>query len=267
MLKKLLVLGGILLLAGWAFGSSAGREAVSYLKTGWHEMTRSVKKAVPIDFEIKRAEQMLNNLDKADDRLISAMAAQIQAVRKMDNEIETMQTNLDRMKNELAYKNEELKTMLTSNAKSLEQQSKAILLEKAFRSYKIAETALKTKLDSRDRTQEQLNTIKEQRETLKVQRVELQNRIAALKTNLEYLALAQAKSKSATGSEQISALGDLKQLVDQLEERINTDLIETQLRQEQTPAAAPPAAGASTSVTIEIDSYFGKITTTKVEEK
>lgn len=267
MFKKLLVVGGILLVAGWAFGSHAGREAISYIKTGWHEMSKSVKKAVPIDFEIKRAEQMLNNLDKADDRLISAMASQIQALRKMDNEVETMQANLDRMKSELSYKNEELKTMLTSSAKSLEQQSKAIMLEKAFRSFKIAETALKTKLESRDRTQEQLNTIKEQREQLKAQRVDLQNRIAALKTNLEYLALAQAKTKNANCDDQLTELGDLKRLVDQLEERINTNLIETQLRQEQAPTAAPTATGTSTNVTIEIDSYFGKVSTTKVEGK
>ena len=63
MFKKLLILSGMLVVVGWAFGSNAGRELVSYVKTGWKEVRQATSKIVPLDFEIKRAEDLLQNLD------------------------------------------------------------------------------------------------------------------------------------------------------------------------------------------------------------
>ena len=51
----------------------------------------ATRKAVPVDFEIKRAEDLLSNLDKTDDRLISNLANHIQMVKAMERDVDTMQ--------------------------------------------------------------------------------------------------------------------------------------------------------------------------------
>lgn len=263
MLKKLLLVGSIVLVGAWAFGSGVGREAMSYVRTGINELRSATKDCVPLDFEIKRAENMLNNLDRTDDRLISALANQIQSMKRMDADIETLQAKIADMKDDIQAWNNELKTVLTGSGGVAERESKALKLEQKFKTFKAAELSLKAKTESRDRTAERLNYIKDQREGLKAQRQELQNRIAALKTNVELLKLSETRSKAVLDNDQLAELADLKKLVDGLEERIGTSLIEHQLRTENAKdaPAAPKSNGAkasATSITAEIDSFFSK---------
>jgi chromosome segregation ATPase len=260
MCKKLLLVGSIVLVGAWAFGSGVGREAMSYIRTGFHELRNATKDCVPLDFEIKRAENMLNNLDRTDDRLISALAGQIQSLRRMDQDVEQLQAKVADLKDEIQAWNSDLKVTLTSGGVA-ERESKALKLEGKFKMFKRVEAELKAKTESRDRTQERLTYIKEQREGLKGQRVELQNRIAALKTNVELLKLSETRSKTGLDHDQLAELADLKKLVDGLEERISTSLIEHQLRTEGTKEAPAPKSErgkvAPTSITAEIDSFFG----------
>lgn len=273
MFKKLLLVGAVVLVGAWAYGSGAGREAFSYIRTGWNEIRSHTKSCVPISFELKRAEDMLGNLDRTDDRLISALAGQIQLLKKMDGELETMQARVEDMKSDLAVRNSDLKAILVSGASTVERESKAIALETRFKSVRAMEALVKAKVEARDRTQERLSYIKEQREGLKGQRVELQNRIAALKTNVELLKLSETRSKAVLDDDQLAEVADLKKLVDTLEERIGASLIEHQLRTEDqkgTPAA-PKSNGSvrvsPTSITSEVDSFFGKVDIKVAAEK
>jgi chromosome segregation ATPase len=264
MFKKLLLVGAIVLVGAWAYGSGVGREAFSYIRTGWSELRSHTKSCVPISFEIKRAEDMLANLDRTDDRLISALAGQIQLLKRMDSELETMHARLDDMKADLAVRNDDLKAILVKGGSDVERETKAIALEAKFKNVRTTEALVKAKLEARDQTQERLNYIKEQREGLKAQRVELQNRIAALKTNVELLKLSETRSKAVLDDDQLAEVSDLKRLVDTLEERIGSCLIEHQLRMED-QKGAPAAPGKSgggrvspTGITSEVDSFFGR---------
>lgn len=261
MCKKLLLVSGVLLVAGWAWGSSTGREMMSYVSTGWKEMRQSFTKAVPIDFEIKRAENLLGSLDKTDEKLINALAAQIQSMQKLEREIETAQGNVERMKNELALLNEDVKTRLASNGNSLERDKKVLLLERKLKEVKTCEALLKNKLAAKDQAQQRLEFIKSQRENLREQRADLEQRIVALRTNLEMLKASELRNKHALTDEQLADVQQLKELVDRLEERIDTRVIELKLRQDGTPTSSnvPPRSG--TSITVEVDHYIGKVET------
>src|SRR5215470_9653841 len=106
MLKKLLVVGGLVVVVAWACSSGVAREIGSYVKTGWHELRSKAKNSVSIDFEIKRAEGMLASLDQADDRLIATLATEIQVLKRGEAEIERMQVNLENMKFDVQSLNE-----------------------------------------------------------------------------------------------------------------------------------------------------------------
>ena len=60
MIKKalLLVLG-----VGLTTSVLFGRNAASYVSTTYHRLTSTVEEAVPVDFQIERAKQMVRDLD------------------------------------------------------------------------------------------------------------------------------------------------------------------------------------------------------------
>lgn len=271
MLKKALVIGGLVLVAYWAYGSNACREIGSYVRTGWKEFRTATKQSISIDFEIKRAEDMLGSLDKTDDRLISALAAEIQTIRRGEDEIERMQSNLEVKKLQLQALNDQLKNWRTSEGTDLKREEMTLNLERQFRQFKAAESAFKAKVDAHARHKERLEMIKQQRDALKAQKVDLQSRLEKLKTDLEVLKLAEARSKNGVQDEQLHELNQLKTLVDGLEERIEKQMIILELKKDQEDR---PASGGSRiapkdgrSVMQEVDAYFGIQDERKAEAK
>jgi chromosome segregation ATPase len=257
MLKKILVIGGLVLVAAWACGNNVCREIGSYVKTGWKEFRQATKNSISIDFEIKRAEDMLANLDRTDDRLISALASEIQLIRRGEADAENMQANLETKKLQLQALNEQLKTWQASTGTDLRREEMTINLERQFRQFKVAEAQVKTRVEANARHKERLEMIKQQRDALKAQKADLQTRLEKLKTDMEVLKLAEARSKNAVGEEQLHELNELKALVDGLEERVEKQMIVLELRQDKPAGGSKAAPKSDKSVMQEVDAYFG----------
>lgn len=256
MFKKLLILSGMLVVVGWAFGSNAGREIVSYMKTGWKEVRQATQKIVPLDFEIKRAEDLLQNLDKTDDRLITTLASHMQAVRGCERDVETMTANLEAKKADLQARADEVKNVQVSKT-STNRDLAALQLEKDFKQFKIAEAALKNRQSMLDQMQCRIKNMQEQREALKGQRGELVTRVSKLKTDLDYLKVAQLKAKHAGEDFQVPEIGQLRELIDSLENRIETSLIEHQLREEiKSTDKTSSKAVTPSNISSDIETYF-----------
>jgi hypothetical protein len=264
MFKKLLVLSGLLVVVGWAFGSNAGREIMSYVKTGWKEVRQATQKVVPLEFEIKRAEDLLNNLDRADDRLIITLASQMQAATKAEREVETMTANLDAKKHELQVRADEVKTIPAKgeNGKAWlvstrDRDLAALNLERDFKQYKISEASLKNKTAMLDQMHGRIKSMQEQREALKGQRADLATRVSKLKSDLDFLKVAQLKARHAGEDFQVPEISQLRELIESIEGRIETSLIEHQLREDgvKTEKATKPAT-PNNNISVEIDSYF-----------
>lgn len=256
MFKKLLILSGMLVVVGWAFGSNAGRELMSYVKTGWKEVRQATQKVVPLDFEIKRAEDLLQNLDKTDDRLITTLASHMSAVRSCERDVETMTANLDSRKAELQARTEEVRNIQVSKTTTSRDMA-TLQLERDFKQFKIAEAALKNKQGMLEQMQARIKSMQDQREALKGQRSELVTRVSKLKTDLDYLKVAQLKAKHAGEDFQVPEIAQLRELVDSLENRIETSLIEHQLREDiKSGDKAVTKPAASSNIMNDIDSYF-----------
>jgi hypothetical protein len=272
MFKKLLILSGMLVVVGWAFGSNAGREIVSYVKTGWKEVRTATQKVVPLEFEIKRAEDLLNNLDRADDKLINTLASQMQAVRKAEQDLETMTASLEARKIELTARADELKAWSTKMedgkpvpVSTTKRDLAALNLERDFKAYKVAEAAVKNKASMVEQLQTRIKAMQEQREALKGQRADLCTRVGKLKNDLDFLKVAQLKARHAGEDFQVPEIAQLRELIESIEGRIETSLIEHQLREETgAKAAAKSTSVPNANIGIEIESYFS---TNKVADK
>jgi hypothetical protein len=255
MLKKLLVIGGLVVVVAWACGNGVCREIGSYVKTGWSELRKATKNSVSIDFEIKRAEDMLANLDKADERLIASLATEIQILRRGESEIERMQANLETMKFEVTAMNEHLKGMKDGGIK---REGAMVDLEKKFTKFKQTEKLVKITVEAQARHKERMEMIKEQRDALKQQRVDLAARLDKLKTELEVLKLAEARSKHAVSEGQVEELNQLKALVDGLEQRVEKQMIILELKKEpETKAPGSKSSVGNNTVMSDVDAYFG----------
>lgn len=265
MFKKLLILSGMLVVVSWAFGSNAGRELMSYVKTGWKEVRQATQKVVPLDFEIKRAEDLLQNLDKTDDRLITTLASHMQAVRGCERDVETMTANLDAKRTDLQARADEIKNIQVSKTNT-NRDLAALQLERDFKQFKVAEAALKNKQSMLDQMQTRIKSMQDQREALKGQRSELVTRVSKLKTDLDFLKVAQMKAKHAGEDFQIPEIAQLRELVDSLENRIETSLIEHQLREDIKTGekAAASKTTSSSNISSDIELYFN---TGKVADK
>jgi hypothetical protein len=258
MLKKALIGVGVLLVGGFIWAKT---DLGSYAKTAWKQARQSVKASVPIDFEIKRAKDMLGSLDKADDRLISAMANEMVAIKHLENETKTMQANLEVKRNEVQVRNADLKksdkTVFVSSEGEFNREQFALDLERRFKRVKDMEAMVKAKKELLGQHKERLSAAREQRDGLKDQKKDLESRIQALETQLELLKAAEARNKYRLDDGQLTELARVKELVDSLEKRIETSMTEMQLRSEGKPVETKvPTVPASTSLTSDIDSYF-----------
>lgn len=266
MFKKLLLLSGVLVVCGWAFGSHAGREAVSYIKTGFKELRNSTKSVVPIGFELKRAEEMVNQLDRLDDKLISSLAQQITQLKRAEEDVETMTVNLDNKRNEVQTKHIELKTVkVAGNKPTSSELSRTLALENEFKALKKMEASLKLRQGSLENYQARVEALKKQREELKNQKLELSTKVTQLKTDMKYLEVAQMKSKHVGEDYQLPELGDLKNLLKEIEDRIGVTMTEHELRQGGNGITSPSNSNASSTpapkLGDEIEAYFSNTKT------
>lgn len=260
MFKKALVGVGIVLIGGLV---CAKTDCCSYVSTMWKQGKAFAKKQVPVEFEIKRAKEMLASLDKVDDRLISVMANEMVAMKRLEKEIVEGQDSLDGMARDIQARNEQLKsgTFTVSRGVNSSKEQFSLELERRFKRFKTAEATLKTKKDLVAQHQERLSAVKEQRDGLKGQKTDLASRIESLETQVALLRAAEARSKAKLSDSQIGELNQIKELVDSLEQRIETNVTELQLREEikaAQPTTSAPATGGSVTLSSEIDDYFGK---------
>jgi chromosome segregation ATPase len=257
MLKKILIGTGILVVGGFVVAKT---DLGSYIKTAWKEARASVKDVVPIDFEIKRAKDMLASLEKADDRLISVMANEMVAIKHLENEARTMQANIDTKRQELKVRNDDLKksdkiVFVSSDGEQSRDQF-ALDLERRFKRLKDQEASVKAKKEMLTQHKERLAAAKEQRDGLKDQKKDLEIRLQALETQLELLKAAEARNKYRLEDGQLTELAKVKELVDGLEKRIETSMTELQLRTDSKPEYKAPAFKTSGNLTQEIDGYL-----------
>jgi len=256
MLKKALIGVGLLVALGIVAWQT---EAGSYVWTAFKEGRAYCKKQVPVEFEIKRAKDMLGNLEKLDDKLISALATEMVNKKKLEREVGEGDVALAMARDDLRARNDQFKTFTVSEKSSAHRETVAIDLERRFKRFKTMEATLKTKKELLAQHDERVNAVKEQRDGLKAQRADLSSRIEGLETQVALLKAAEARSKHRIDDTQLSELSRVKELVDGLEERIEKSMTELQLREEikgTQPTASPSFPVSSSGLVQEIDSYL-----------
>jgi predicted nucleic acid-binding Zn-ribbon protein len=264
MLKKALIVLGVLLVGGWLWAKT---DVWSYAKTAWHEGRAYVKKQVPLDFEIKRAREMIASLNQEEDKLISVMAKQMVAIEGLEKEIERDRGHLARQKDEIQAKNDELKSgqaVLVSDGIELGRDVFVFSLEKQFNNFVANESAAEAKTKTLDYHKQSLAGAKEQLDAVRSQKHELQARLDLAEVELQNVKAAQARSRCVVKFDD-SQLAKVKELVDEIETNIREQKYELKLRDNQRTVTTTPTRStrSPSNLAKDIDSHFGA----KVAEK
>lgn len=255
MIKKILIGVGLLLLGSWLWVKT---DMGSYATTLFKEGKSYVKDQVPIEFEIKRARDMIRNLDDVDDKIVSHMAKEMVAIKHLEREIKEGEVALAEAREEIRIRNEQLKngTFTVARSSGFTREQFALDLERRFKRYRAMEATLENKRALLAQHQERLAHAREQREALKAQKFDLESRLQTLETQVALLKAAEARHRYALNDSQLDDLNRVKELVDQLEKRIDTNLTELELREEIKTKQFSPPRNSSATLTEDIDEYF-----------
>lgn len=106
MLKKAFWVGaGATLLLALLFG----RDAASYVRTGYGSMRAAVNDKVPITFQLERARQMIKDLDEPIQSSMHLIARETVEVEKLERQVAKNERELTRAEAEIKRLNEDLK--------------------------------------------------------------------------------------------------------------------------------------------------------------
>jgi peptidoglycan hydrolase CwlO-like protein len=228
-IKKFVLAGALVvgLLAALSFTKLG-----SYTRTAWKQARETAGNQVPVEFEIERLKNEISQLMPDLKKNLSIVAEEMAAVERLEKDIQTTQTNMEKQKGTLLTMARDLETKETSfiyGPKVYSRDDVARKLTLDWKSYRICESELKTKeqvLEAKKRAlaaaKEQLNSVKEQEQQLKLQ-------IAELEAELKNVRLAQTKSRFSIDD---SRLSEVKRSIEELRFRLDKERKEATLQAE-----------------------------------
>ncbi|HEX4795706.1 MAG TPA: hypothetical protein VH370_18090 [Humisphaera sp.] len=188
-----MVTGGALLAGGLMFGN----ELTSYVRSSARSVRLAVKDNIPVDFELRRAHDLL-------DEIGPEMHNNVRAIAEQEVEVATLQRDINESKLSIGDERTRVvklrdavaggQTSFTFGDMSFSHNQMTQELSRRFMHLKDAETALAAKQDLLENRQKSLIAAQEALENAKSQKAALEAQIEGLEAQYK---LVQAKSQSA----------------------------------------------------------------------
>lgn len=193
---KSFVLGGLLVVGAgtFLFGSST----YSYLKTMGQDIRQSVQQQVPIEFEMRRAQQVVEDLVPEIRKAMHVIAEQQVEVQALTQAVARREGALQQQKEAILALRENLAeggTQFVIAGKSYSQSQIEKDLETRFRRYKVAEETLNHERQILQARQGALLSNEEQLATLISTKRELEAELAQLDARMRAMQAAEALSQ------------------------------------------------------------------------
>jgi chromosome segregation ATPase len=252
MVKKGLLIGvGVLVLVGLLFG----RGSVSHIKTSLGMVQQSVHDAMPIEYEIGRAKQMIKDLDPEIHRNMHLIAREEVEVGRLRSEIEKAQGQLAKNRADI----ERLSSDLQRGASTFVYCSKEYTakqvetdLSRRFEQFKVKEATVEKLTQVLAARERGLAAGREKLKAMQAAKGQLEVDVANLDARLEMVKVAQSTSEFNFDD---SCLARTKELVSDIGARI--DVTEKLVSAETAyPGEINLDDEASTDITEQVTKYF-----------
>ena len=210
MLKKGLLIGGALVLL---LGLFFGRDAMSYTRTSLGWVQQSVRDAVPIEFEINRATQMIKDLDRTqipqNMRLIAKEEVEVKGLR---DQLEAGELQLAKNKADIERLTADLKrgdSMFVYCGKNYTAKQVELDLTRRFDQFKVKEATLSKLRQVLAARENGLTAGREKLKAMQAAKSQLEIDVANLVARLEMVKVAQSTSEFNFDDSHLSRTKDL----------------------------------------------------------
>ncbi len=257
MFKKL-ILGGLLVAGLGTF--VFGRNALSYIKTCGKEIRQSVKSQMPVEFEVKHAEQLVEDLVPEIRHAMHVIAEQQVELEALEKTVAHREKTIQKQKEAILALREKLegdgtKYVIAGRSYSEKQVEKDLATR--FRRFKLAEETLQREREILQARQASLQANEEHLATLISTKKDLEAQLAQLDARLRAIQAAEAASDVQHLDQ--SALNRAKSLIAELNTQLDIKerLLETNT---QVTGSIPVERELEpeVNVTEKIDDYFKK---------
>lgn len=255
MFKKM-ILGGLVMMAAGTF--VFGRGAFSYVKTVGQEIRQTVKSQVPLDFEVRRAQQVVEDLVPEIRKAMHVIAEQQVEVEALEQAVSRRDVGLKQQKEAILALRGNLaegETQFVIAGKSYSQQQVEKDLENRFRRFRLAEETLAHEQQILTARKAALQSNEEQLATLISTKRELEAELAQLDARMRAVQAAEAVTKGTPLDDR--PLNRAKSLIAELNKQLDV--------KERLLEAGYPGAGMipieqemnpKLDISQEVDNYF-----------
>jgi hypothetical protein len=215
--KAILLVVGIGVTTGILFG----RNAASYVSTTYHRLTSSVEEAVPVDFQIDRAKQMVSDLDPEIRRSMHVIAKEEVALEQLNQQLNSNQSKTDKDKQEILR----LQTDLGQNKGTYRYASHTYTtdevkqdLSRRFNRFKVADDTLNSMKQMRDAREKNLDAARQKLSAMINARRKLEVDVQNLEAKRKLVEVAQASSEYVFDDSQLARA---KELINDIRTRLD----------------------------------------------
>ncbi|MCR9291501.1 MAG: hypothetical protein NXI32_02200 [bacterium] len=254
MCKKFLMLG---MLGAIGVAGLAGTGTLSYLKTGYRTASESVRSSVPIEWEIKRARQMISDLKPEIAKNLQVVAREEVGVQRLQEEIQVKEELLAKSRNDILRLKGDLEkggVRFVYAGRSYSEEQVRDDLANRFKQFQVHEATtnkLNQVLTAREKN---LDAARRKLDEMLAAKRELEVEVENLQARLTMVEVAQTSNPVTLDDSQLSST---RQLLDDIRTRI--DVAEKMVASEGAlEGAIPLDESTNPELLDEIADYFGE---------
>lgn len=255
MVKKSLVVGGVIVLL---LGLFFGRDAISYSKTALTGIRQSVKDAVPVEFELTRARDMIKGLTPEIRHNMHVIATEEVEVNGLRDQLAAGEKHLAKNQADIERLTTDLKnggSQFVYCGKSYTSKQVETDLTNRFEQFKVKEATIGKLRQILAARESGLTAGREKLKAMEAAKAQLEIDVANLEARLEMVKVAQSSSNFNFDD---SRLSRTKDLVKDIGTRI--DVAEKLVNAETTtPGQINLEEPASTNITEQVTNYFKNV--------
>lgn len=235
-------------------GALFGTGALAYLKTGARRVQETVNDQIPVEFEMQRARDMLNDIIPELQGNIRAIAQDEVEIANLQADIKNSSVNLESEKTQIAKLRDQLTTQTVAfvDGAPVSESRMAEKLATRFKHFKEAEMILESKVKLLETRERSLQAALQMFDRAKARKAELEQKIEAMVAQHR---LIQARSYASKTNINGSQLNRADSLLTQIQKRL--DVAERVLAHEgEFVGILEDSPVDAKSVVAEVDEYF-----------
>ena len=189
-----------------------GRDAASYVGTTYHRLTSSVQEAVPVEFQIDRAREMVRDLEPEIRRSMHVIAKEEVAVEQLNQQISNAEEKTEKEKRDILR----LQADLGQNKDVYRYASRAYSadevkqdLSRRFNRFKVSDDTLASMKSMRDAREKNLDAAQQKLAALVNARRKLEVDVQNLEAKRKLVEVAQASSEFVFDDSQLARAKEL----------------------------------------------------------